>query len=109
MSKDDVGERSNISGERLRIARKMRGLTQDELAEKMGVGRLVIYHAEAGKRILRADVAAKACEVLQVDANWLLGLQPKDYIWEGVMYRTSVETLGASTGQTYTPLGDTTI
>jgi transcriptional regulator with XRE-family HTH domain len=106
MCKEESGERSKISGERLKIARQMREMTQDELAEKLGVGRLVIYHAEAGRRVLKADVAARVCEVLAVDANWLLGVQPKDYIWDGVMYRTDVEALPASTGKTYTPLGE---
>ena len=104
MEKNENGERYYISGERLKIARTMRGLSQDELAQRVGVGRMMIHHAETGARVLRADVLAKVCDTLDVDACWMLGVQPRDYIWDGMIYRTSVETLPASTGEVYTPI-----
>lgn len=104
MEKREDGERYKNVGERLRIARTTRHYTQQQLAEVIGVGRLVIADAERGIRDLKAQVVVKICEALEIDANWLLGITPRDYIWEGTMVRTYVETLPASTGRTYTPL-----
>ena len=105
MEKDENAERYKNVGERLKIIRTTRHITQAQLAEAVGVGRLVIADAERGIRDLKAQVVVKICDVLDVDANWLLAVEPRDYIWDGMMVRTTVETLPASTGKTYTPLG----
>ncbi|MFB7643911.1 helix-turn-helix domain-containing protein [Streptomyces sp. NPDC056084] len=55
------------AGERLKAARKWRGLTQTELAEESGVGVTVIRHLEQGVRdTARMETWRKLAHVLQV-------------------------------------------
>lgn len=62
--------------ERLRSTRVVRGLTQEELAKQMGWGeRSNVSRLESGKHIPRADTLAQLCQVLNVSADYLLGLK----------------------------------
>lgn len=62
--------------ERLRSTRVVRGLTQEELAKQMGWGeRSNVSRLESGKHIPRADTLALLCRVLDVSADYLLGLR----------------------------------
>lgn len=94
------------TGRRLKTIRQMRGVSQNQLARDTGVGRLIIVGAEKGERDLRSSAVVAICEYLDCDPCWLLGVEPRDHIWNGVLYRTTVETLPVSTGLTYTPIGE---
>ena len=59
-------------GERLHLARKKRGYTQDSLAEAIGVSRGVIYNLEKGKTVPLVIVLNAVCDTLQINKNWLL-------------------------------------
>lgn len=61
-------------GERLARLRKAKGLTQVELAGKVGMLQGVISSYESGKLRPYADVVARFAEVLEVSADDLLGL-----------------------------------
>lgn len=62
--------------ERLRSARVVRGLTQEELAKEMGWGeRSNVSRLESGRHIPRADTLIHLCKVLDVSADYLLGLE----------------------------------
>ena len=62
--------------ERLRSTRVVRGLTQEELARAMGWGeRSNVSRLESGKHIPRADTLVQLCQVLNVSADYLLGLK----------------------------------
>lgn len=60
-------------GERLKTARKLKGLTQDELAEKIGTSRGVITNIEHNKTETPQPLIVNAlCNVLEVNQEWLI-------------------------------------
>jgi transcriptional regulator with XRE-family HTH domain len=63
-----------VNSERLRAAREAAGLNQSELAERIGVTRNVISLVESGKQSLATRNLVKACAVLNVSADYLLGM-----------------------------------
>lgn len=56
-------------GERIRKARKGKGLTQKELGEKLGVADSVITNYESGKQNLTIETLQKVAQVLEVDIS----------------------------------------
>jgi transcriptional regulator with XRE-family HTH domain len=65
-------------GERLAQARESAGLTQLQLAEKLGATQRVITYWERGRVALRADQLNALADALGVTADFLLGReQPK--------------------------------
>lgn len=62
------------TGERIRFARKGAGLTQTELAEKLGVKFSVISKYETGRVVnLKREIIDEIAKVLNVRPSWLLG------------------------------------
>ena len=60
-------------GERLKTARKFKGLTQDGLAEKIGTSRGVITNIEHDKTETPQPLIINAlCDVLEVNHEWLI-------------------------------------
>lgn len=59
-------------GERIYHRRKLLKLTQEELAEKMGVSTQMISNLELGKKAIRPENLIKLCEVLNVSADYIL-------------------------------------
>lgn len=51
-------------GTALAASRKLRGMTQAQLAEAAGVGRRVVVHAEGGKGVMSLDSALRLMAVL---------------------------------------------
>ncbi len=65
-------------GERLARIRRERGITQAELAEKLGLAQPNVSDYERGVLRLNADLILKPTEILKVSADELLGLrEPK--------------------------------
>ncbi len=63
----------NTIGERLKLARKSKGITQDSLAEQIGSTRSVITNIEYGKVTEPQPLALNAiCEVLNINKEWLM-------------------------------------
>lgn len=60
--------------ERLKSARELRRLTQDRLAEKMGLPPSQISHYEVGSRKPSYDNLREFCRVLRVNSDYLLGI-----------------------------------
>ncbi len=71
-------------GQRIMVRRKGLHLTQEELAEKMGVSTQMISNLELGKKAIRPENLARLCAVLQVSA---------DFILAGVNANTKVDTV----------------
>ena len=67
-------------GQRLKDARKARGLTQDMLAEKIGTSRGVITNIEHNKILEPQPMVVNAlCRELHIQKEWLLtGVGPMD-------------------------------
>lgn len=59
-------------GERIYHRRKEIKLTQECLAEKMGVSTQMISNLELGKKAIRPENLIKLCEVLDVSADYIL-------------------------------------
>lgn len=71
-------------GERIYHRRKAIKLTQEELAEKMGVSTQMISNLELGKKAIRPENLIRLCEVLNVST---------DYILTGASSSSSIENL----------------
>ena len=60
-------------GERLKMARKYKGLTQDKLAEKIGTSRGVITNLEHDKTETPQPLIINAiCATLEISQEWLI-------------------------------------
>jgi transcriptional regulator with XRE-family HTH domain len=59
-----------LTGQKLRMIRAMRGITQAELAERSGVSPTAIAEYEKDKRDLRTDTVRKLCEALGVKVTY---------------------------------------
>lgn len=65
---------ANLFGQRLRQARDMRNLTQEEFAAQMGVAYQQIWRWESGKNDPSGDTLKRMASVLEVTTDYLLGL-----------------------------------
>ena len=59
-------------GQRIMVRRKGLQLTQEELAERMGVSTQMISNLELGKKAIRPENLARICEILKVSADFIL-------------------------------------
>ncbi len=61
-----------VLGSRVRRARRNRGLTQEELAEKVGISRVYMGYIEQGRHAPSLEVLQKIAGVLKVHLSELL-------------------------------------
>jgi transcriptional regulator with XRE-family HTH domain len=66
----------DTSGHRVTQLRKERGLTQQEMAERLGVSQPVVSDYECGALRLHGELIARLAEILAVSADEILGLTP---------------------------------
>ena len=59
-------------GQRIMLRRKSLRMTQEELAEKLGVSTQMISNLELGKKAIRPENLAKVCTVLELSADFIL-------------------------------------
>ncbi|WP_100627015.1 helix-turn-helix domain-containing protein [Algoriphagus formosus] len=59
-------------GQRLRVLRKDKGLSQEELAEKSGLNRPYISAIEQGKRNVSLEVMEKLAEAMSLNIKSLI-------------------------------------
>ncbi|SMO74869.1 Helix-turn-helix [Balnearium lithotrophicum] len=59
-------------GERLKYLRKSLGLTQEELAQKLGISMMTLRRYESNKSQPDAEVLTKLLKLFHVNLNWLL-------------------------------------
>ncbi len=62
--------------ERLRMAREIAGLSQGQVAKKLGLHRPSVSEIEAGRRRVSAQELAELADLYRVDASWLAGGEP---------------------------------
>lgn len=62
-------------GQRIKVKRKDLRMTQEDLAEKVGISSSFMGHIERGSRVLSVDTLSRLCVVLDVSADDLLGLK----------------------------------
>ena len=61
-------------GKRIAKARKVAGLTQAELSEKIGISEKYLSRIECGKQVPSIVIITRICEELRVSADKLLSL-----------------------------------
>lgn len=66
-----------LRGDRVKQARKAKGLTQDDLAGELGMVRSNISHIENGKVSLDSNKLFKLANMLEVDPEWLMEPAPQ--------------------------------
>lgn len=64
-------------GEQIRALRQGAGLTQQQLADKLGVTKSTVSYYEQAVRFPSTDVIISLAEVFHVTTDQLLGLEPK--------------------------------
>lgn len=64
-------------GEKIRALRQAAGLTQQQLADKLGVTKSTVSYYELAVRFPSTDVIISLAEAFHVTADYLLGLEPK--------------------------------
>ena len=77
-------------GQRIMVRRKSLRMTQEELAEKLGVSAQMISNLELGKKAIRPENLAKVCEVLSLSA---------DFVLTGTNTKTAVDAVAAKLTQ----------
>ncbi len=65
----------SVFSERIKELRVERGLTQGELAERLGIARNSIFSYETSRRVPDIDVLAKLAEFFEVTSDYLIGLE----------------------------------
>lgn len=65
-----------VMPERIKMARKQRGVTAQDLAEACGVSPAAISHDETGKSWALSNVLIAMCRALNVSADFLCGFVP---------------------------------
>lgn len=60
-------------GQRIRDRRKVLGLSQRELALRLGISFQAVQRWERGETFPRKESLSKLLEILQVGADWLVG------------------------------------
>lgn len=63
---------------RVKLIRKDYGLTQEDLATALGVGRPYINRIENGKTVLTVTLAKLICLLYKYNMEWLLGYWEDD-------------------------------
>ena len=68
---DEMQQRKAIA-ERLKLAREQAGLSQGQVAAKVGWHRPTVSEIEAGRRRVAADEAGLLAKLYGVDVNWIV-------------------------------------
>ena len=71
----DAAATDETIGQRLARIRRERGLTQVELAQRLGLAQPVVYDYERGELRLHGELIVKLSSILGVSAEELLGLK----------------------------------
>lgn len=59
-------------GERVRLTRKSRGFSREELSELLGISTLFLGYIECGQRGMSLSTLQNLCSVLSVSADYIL-------------------------------------
>ena len=82
----------NNLGTRIRGARKKAGLSQDELAHRLGITMNTVNRYEKGHRLPDANILTRMVEVLNCDPAWLLTGEVADRVAEKISPYYNVST-----------------
>lgn len=63
-----------IYKERIRQIRQTKGISQEQMAEKLGTSQPHYHRYETGQTEVPASRIADICKICNISADWLLGL-----------------------------------
>ncbi len=66
-------------GQRIRMLRKRKELTQDDLAEYLNLSKTTISHYERNERSIPIDVLIQIANYFDVDINYLCGINNRGF------------------------------
>ncbi len=64
-----------VLAERLRTARELSGLSQGQVAKRLGIHRPSVSEIEAGRRRVSAEELTELADLYAVDLSWLAGVE----------------------------------
>lgn len=70
-------------GEQLRIVRKIKGLTQEYLAEKIGINLRQLARIEAGESFISSETLFRICDTLQISPRTLFDFGLEEVVMTG--------------------------
>lgn len=79
-----------VLGQKIREARKNKGLTQEKLAEIAGIGVMYLGEIERGQKMPSLKILCKVIEALDVSADYLLRdfvQTGKEYVLDDIAYK----------------------
>lgn len=71
---EETGLGENVIGKTIRVQRKLKNLTQKQLADLLGCSQSTVNQWELGKYIPSTEVSRVLCDILRIDANYYFGL-----------------------------------
>ena len=84
-------------GARIKSERMRRNISMADFAERIGVGRTTVQNLELNALTVRIGVLRSVCEVLELDPNYVLGLEPRTYVdGRGVVHKAETVDVGLS-------------
>jgi transcriptional regulator with XRE-family HTH domain len=75
---DDSNAKREAIANRLKAARERAGLTQGQVAKKLGLHRPSVSEIEAGRRGVSAEEIAAMAKLYNVGADWLIDAEDSD-------------------------------
>lgn len=69
-------------GEQITYLREQKGLTQEELASKLGISRSALSHYEKNRREPEFQVLSDIADLFEVSLDFLFGRTPKHVDYE---------------------------
>ena len=78
-----------LVGNNIKWARELAGLTQEQLAEIIGVSRTAVVRWESGETYPSIDHLIELTKVLKVSADFILGIREADKITDTLMEMAS--------------------
>ncbi len=64
-----------VLAKRLRTARELSGLSQGQVAKRLGIHRPSVSEIEAGRRRVSAEELTELADLYAVDLSWLAGVE----------------------------------
>lgn len=78
---------------RIRELREKKGLTQQQLAEKLNLSASSVGHYENGRRVIDYTLARKIAKILETDYDYLMGLSDVETIAKDNYINILIETV----------------
>ena len=83
----------NVTGERIRLEREKRGISQVDLGNNLGLTRQTIGYLESGKRRPDSKTILKLCGFFNCSSDYLLGLTDIANEYDKMFYQQAIDSL----------------